>query len=865
MQITKPRPLGLSTRPVEYRKRFGLCVTAYLHVPFAQGEAGRLWGEQSMWDFLAKEMAMPVIDEGFAKLTPEFLVHGTAFAPPGQPHGCAVRARLGEREKTLLVFGDRHWQGNDASAPAPFSEMPIRWERAYGGADFPANPLGRGREAADGIVWLPNIEHPGARILTRAQAVQPAGFGALDSTSPQRVRYRGTYDADYLKAHSPGFPPDLDWRHFNLASEDQWFDRPLRGDEPFAFDHLHPAQARQEGRLPGLRARVFASYRMPGASPRLKEVPMRLTTAWFFPHAERSILLFHGLAEVATDDGSDIEGLMGAVERLGEVKADAHYVESLAGRADPRLGAVRSLRDADLLPPGLDTIDPAFEEAQRVFASDGLQADAQYRRARIDVELARDEARRAGHDPDALGIRLAPREAPPKPDELAEYLEKKMVEADRQQWLALDDAVAHIEKAMDFAAAHKVDLAALQHRGPPLYSADAHMAQLKAAGVAGASAGEREQLHVRLVLKEAAERSGYLQSAHAQLPAAPMAETQAAQLHGEMKKAIALGLREFPGLDFTGADFSGLDLRQCNFAGAFLESANFSKANLSGANLARAVLAHADLRGVVAVSASFQSANLGRAQLAGAVLDEADVRGAQLAHCALAGTQLRKAKISGATLLDTTWGVADWTGVDAASQVFYKLDMRGLSLQEANLSQCVFVECDLSGCDLRGALLPGASFITCTMDGAKLAASQCDGAVFAKGCSLEKADLGDARLAGSNLGETSLKGARLVRATLDGANLADANLAGADLRLASAKGTLLRRASLHNANLAGINLMGAILQHADLRGTDMRRSNLFGADLSRVRMDGDVRLDNALLARARTWPRLTPQQQAQTP
>jgi uncharacterized protein YjbI with pentapeptide repeats len=59
--------------------------------------------------------------------------------------------------------------------------------------------------------------------------------------------------------------------------------------------------------------------------------------------------------------------------------------------------------------------------------------------------------------------------------------------------------------------------------------------------------------------------------------------------------------------------------------------------------------------------------------------------------------------------------------------------------------------------------------------------------------------------------------------------------------------------------------MGAILQHADLRGTDMRRSNLFGADLSRVRMDGDVRLDNALLTRARTWPRLTPQQQAQTP
>jgi uncharacterized protein YjbI with pentapeptide repeats len=52
-----------------------------------------------------------------------------------------------------------------------------------------------------------------------------------------------------------------------------------------------------------------------------------------------------------------------------------------------------------------------------------------------------------------------------------------------------------------------------------------------------------------------------------------------------------------------------------------------------------------------------------------------------------------------------------------------------------------------------------------------------------------------------------------------------------------------------------------VMQHADLRGADLRRSNLFGADLSRVRLDGDVRFEDALLTRARTWPRLTPEQQ----
>ena len=80
--------------------------------------------------------------------------------------------------------------------------------------------------------------------------------------------------------------------------------------------------------------------------------------------------------------------------------------------------------------------------------------------------------------------------------------------------------------------------------------------------------------------------------------------------------------------------------------------------------------------------------------------------------------------------------------------------------------------------------------------------------------------------------------------------------------MASAKGAMFRRTDLRGALLAGMNLQDAVLQHADLRRADLRRSNLFGADLSRVQLDGDVKLEGALLKRARTWPRLTPPQQA---
>ena len=111
MQVTKPQALGLSTRPVEFRKRFGLCISATLHLPFAQGEKGTLWAEQSMWNFLSREMAAPLIDEGVAKLTPEFLVHGRAYTSLDRPNACAVRARFAGREKTLLVFGVRSVYG----------------------------------------------------------------------------------------------------------------------------------------------------------------------------------------------------------------------------------------------------------------------------------------------------------------------------------------------------------------------------------------------------------------------------------------------------------------------------------------------------------------------------------------------------------------------------------------------------------------------------------------------------------------------------------------------------------------------------------------------------------------------------------
>lgn len=765
------------------------------------------------------------------------------------------------------MFGNRWWDGNRPTPPIPFDEgMPITWEHAYGGPDFSANLVGKGRAEDRGTFPLPNIESPENSITRPGEAVPPAGFGPItDLLHPQRAQYRGTYDENYLKEHSPGFAPDVDWRYFNLAPADQWLDAPLQGDEEFSFDHLHREKKHMEGRLPGLCARIFIDRLRDGEATGLRDVPLRLATVWFFPNDERCILIFQGLTQIDTDDASDVTLMMGAVERIGEAKPDEHYAKAVEDRADPRFGGIRSLREGDLLPEGLDLTDPDQIAAEAAFKLEGFQTQAQRRRAEIDMLAARSRVSDMGLDPDELGLELPPPETPPTGDKLADYMEAKMLEAERQQIKGLEDALDHMIRALEFVNQNQAAPIEFQHRGPPIFSARAKFDQLAQENLLPLTEDARNTLSGQLVQMEGAQRLGYLQGAHMQPAARPLPPEQAASLKEEMRRAGEVGLRSFPSMDFTGADFSGLDLSGFDFSGAMLESANLSGANLTDANFTAAVLARVDFTGANAAGANFTAANLGRARLAQASFDGANFTGATLSHCDFAHTHFPNANLAGAMLLETTFGPANWQGAMVSGVNFLKLDLKGLDLSDADASGAVFVECDLSGCELRRAKLANANFVQCKLDGAILVGAQATGAIFAKETSLSGADFAGADLTGANLGGLDATGARLHQATLDGANLSGTNLSHADATLATAKGALVRRATLREAKLGGINFMDAILQHADLRGADLRRANLFGADLSRVRLDGDVLLDEALLDRARTWPRLTPVEQEAAP
>ena len=99
----------------------------------------------------------------------EFYLAAKAFPPRGEAPVVKVSAAIGGLTKELVVFGHRFWVKRAGisviSEPRPFSSMEIGWENAFGGPDYPLNPLGKGTapvKTDDGreAVPLPNVELP---------------------------------------------------------------------------------------------------------------------------------------------------------------------------------------------------------------------------------------------------------------------------------------------------------------------------------------------------------------------------------------------------------------------------------------------------------------------------------------------------------------------------------------------------------------------------------------------------------------------------------------------------------------------------------------------------------------------------------
>src|SRR5690606_5785369 len=155
-----------------------------------------------------------------------------------------------------------------------------------------------------------------------------------------------------------------------------------------------------QGCLPRWRSRCFIT-RVDGPDGELEEVALRHTTAWFFPDAERVLLMFQGSVASRLDDASDVTAIMPALELVDEPERGLdHYHRVLAQRQARETGPLHALKDSDLLPRAA-LRDEDFFSGESL--SQPLMVNQQGRADRL-REQARDRIRQAGHDPADYGL-----------------------------------------------------------------------------------------------------------------------------------------------------------------------------------------------------------------------------------------------------------------------------------------------------------------------------------------------------------------------------------------------------------------------------------------------------------------------------
>lgn len=872
MKTIKPQKVSVLHRTFEAAGSLNLCVTVMVGSPFGAPQSPV--HEATLWKMLAAELGKDVApDACMPKPRSEVLVNARAYPRGGARPACSVRLAIGPIDKTLWVAGDRTWDRTGAASdPAPFTEMAITWANAFGGPGFGANPVGKGFAPIKGEAGethpLPNIEDPKRLLRAPRDRPPPAGFGPFDLTWPERYASTGTYDDAWLQNQFPGLPLDFDFAFYNTAPLDQRLDGHFRGDEAFTLENMHPGKPVLEGRLPGLLSRVFVSLR----SGELREVPMRLDTVQLFPGVEQMVVIFRGLTRVTEDDASDVLQLVAACEALGAPRSVEHYKGVLAERLDKKRGALASLRDTDLMPPGPGASVALAEIADPDLAAPIELLKSKNMHSRLDHELAQGRARIAamGLDPDEhlpLAPRPEPDATPPSLDELEAIVTQAKAEGAR----AMADAEAKRERAETQArercqeAGLDYDKAVAEQQkkqgGPPTFSAAVELQKLRDAQQLAANAGVKlpaleaqlqdPELRRRLQTAEDGLRDMYRKHAH-QMPAAQAAAASFSERARIELPAGAGGGVSFAGRDLTGVDLSGLDLRGVDLSSAFLEGASLAGSNLTGADLTRAVLTRADLTGADLTGARLAGCNLGRAVLAGAkLLGGIDLTRAVLAGADLTGASFCGARLDRVDLAEATFRDTDFTGVVGVNINFMSSDLRGLKLAGASFVKCNFIEVDLSGVDLTGADLSSAAFVSVKADGAVLRGARLVKLRAVRETSFEGADFTEAVLTSANLRQCRLAGCDFTRAELGGADLSECDLRRARFYRATGREARFTKADLSQAVFTGANLMCALLDRAKVHGTSFLGANLFRADLAKVDVDGATVMKDANMTQMR--------------
>lgn len=205
----------------------------------------------------------------------EVIVVGKAVPPNGSSaRQLRVRLEVQEHAKEALVFGDRRWArylgGLTITDPLPFREMPLTFDRAFGGIDDSRSP---------------------ENVSCEPRNLVGVGFNSFRKPSEVDGRPLPNVEHPSQQVQCPFLPEDFDSRYFMSASSDQWFPH-FRGGELIRCVHM-AEEAMVQYRLPTIAIPVFYHFK-----DRIVEQQAVCDTVIVEPHAARAILLWRTRAAI---------------------------------------------------------------------------------------------------------------------------------------------------------------------------------------------------------------------------------------------------------------------------------------------------------------------------------------------------------------------------------------------------------------------------------------------------------------------------------------------------------------------------------------------------------------------------------------
>lgn len=188
----------------------------------------------------------------------EVTVHG--YADPVVKTSRLASISLGALTKTVALHPRlKRTAGGHIESHPDAAPLSLDWSQSLGGDDtagerHPANPIGRGLGARDGL--LPRIT---AATESPAKATTVIGLGPVQRHWEPRLSSAGSYDDAWARDRAPLLPADFNRRYHHAAPPDQCISAPLKGGERLKVEGF-VADGDFEVRLPQVVIEIQAEF-----------------------------------------------------------------------------------------------------------------------------------------------------------------------------------------------------------------------------------------------------------------------------------------------------------------------------------------------------------------------------------------------------------------------------------------------------------------------------------------------------------------------------------------------------------------------------------------------------------------------------